>query len=234
MAVELPSGWIPKTRLGKAVAEGRITDIDQLFQEGINIREPEIIDALLPDLDSELMLIGGTSGKGGGIRRTPTRRTTRIHKSGRRFKTSVMVVVGSRNGYIGIGFAVGPVGKARDVIEKAKRKAKLNVIPVKRGCGSWECRCAGTHSIPIKTEGKCGSVKVELTPAPKGTGLVVNNEVKKMMRLAGIKDVRGKARGQTRSRINFMKAVFEALKKMNTVKLTEEQEKITGSKVGRV
>ena len=134
--VEVPEGWVPRTDLGRAVFEGRITDIEQIFREGHKIAESEIVDALLPNLENEIIMIGGTSGKGGGIRRTISRRTTRMHKSGRRFRVSVMVVVGNRNGYLGIGIASGPPNMHRGVINKALHKAKLNIIPITRGCGS--------------------------------------------------------------------------------------------------
>ena len=50
--------WVPKTGLGKKVKEGKITDIDQILDNGERILEPEIVDALLGDMDAELMMIG--------------------------------------------------------------------------------------------------------------------------------------------------------------------------------
>jgi len=90
----------------------------------------------------------------------------------------------------------------------------MKVIRIKRGCGSWECGCGGEHSIPYKTKGKSGSVCVVLMPAPKGLGLVANDELKKLLRLAGIKDVWVKTFGNTRMRINLIKAAFNALKNL--------------------
>ena len=87
---------------------------------------------------------------------------------------------------------------------------------MRRGCGSWECSCGEPHSIPFKVEGKAGSVRVTLLPAPKGVGLVIGDSAKVVLRLAGIKDIWSKTKGETRTTVNFVKAVYEALK--NTYK----------------
>jgi len=227
-------GWKPTTQLGREVLAGKVTSIDQLFEDGTKITEPGIVDSLLPGLGQEIILIGGSSGKGGGVRRTPSRRTSRMHKSGRRYKLSAMVVVGNGNGYVGLGYSRGPPGKHRDVVSKALAKAKLNLIPVMRGCGSWECRDASPHSIPLTVTGKSGSVRITLMPAPRGIGLVVSDEVKKVMRLAGIEDVWAKSRGQTSSRVNTIHAIFDALGKLNRTRMPEEAKGALGMKTGRV
>ena len=228
-----PGEWIPKTRLGKDIVSGKISDVEKIFADGKKISEAPIFDVLLPNLSSEIILVGGSAGKGGGIRRTPFKRTTRMHKSGRRFRISVMVAAGNGNGYLGVELAKGPPGRHKDVIEKATRKAKLRIIPIKRGCGSWECNCGTPHSIPYTVTGKSGSVIVELIPAPKGIGLCVSNEIKKMLKLAGIKDIWCKSRGNTKARVNFSRAVFNALKKLNRYKTQEEFDKASGSIIGR-
>jgi small subunit ribosomal protein S5 len=224
--------WIPKSDLGKEVMAGKEITIDDLFKNGIKIRESQIVDKLVSNLQSEIVMIGGSSGKGGGIKRTPSRRTVRMHKSGRRFRVSSMSVVGNSDGYVGCGLAVGPPGKNRNVMLKSLSKAKLSIIPVRRGCGSWECRCGGNHSIPFTVHGKCGSVKVTLIPAPKGLGLCVSDEVKKVMRLAGISDIWCKTRGQTRTRINLIRAVFDALQQLNSCRIQSAYQKATGMKLG--
>lgn len=228
-----PSAWMPKTRLGRDVSSGKIKSIEELFENGIKITEPGIVDALLPGLESDIILIGGSTGKGGGIRRTPSKRTTRMHKSGRRHHISVMVVAGNGNGYVGLGLARGLPGAHREVVEKALVKAKLNIIPIRRGCGSWECRCGTPHSIPFAVTGKTGSVRVTLLPAPKGLGLCVSDEVKKVVRLAGIKDLWCKSRGQTPSRINMIQAVFDALRKIDRYRMQPQFEQAVGAKLGR-
>ena len=117
---------------------------------------------------------------------------------------------------IGIGKGSGKEG--RRAVQKAVESAKLNLILVPRSCGSWECGCGDPHSIPFKAEGKAGSVRVTLLPAPKGIGLAVSDETKKMLRLAGVHDVWIKTLGATKTRYNLSKAVFDALRKLHDMK----------------
>ena len=208
--------WKPRTSLGKRVFEGTVTDIGEILDSGKKITEPEIVDKLVPNLKSEIILIGGRAGKGGGAKRIPVKMTATMHKSGRRFTASAFAVVGNEDGLIGIG--KGSALEARDAIAKSVQKAKLKIIKVKRGCGSWECGCGEPHSIPFKASGKAGSVRVELMPAPKGVGLVTDNESKKILRLAGIKDVWVKTFGNTSSRINLVSAIYGALKNLYVYK----------------
>lgn len=213
--------WKPKTSLGMAVAEGRIVSLDEIFSSGKKIKESQIIDKLVPNLKTDVIFIGGSPGKGGGIKRTPTRRTARMHRSGRRYRVSAFVIVGNGDGYIGAGRSVSTEHKV--AIDKATEVAKLNIIPVKRGCGSWECGCEQKHSIPAKVMGKSGSVRIELIPAPKGIGLCIPDEGKKMMRLTGIKDIWAKSFGNTGARVNYALALYDAFKKLNKMKMKHEE-----------
>jgi small subunit ribosomal protein S5 len=215
--------WKPKTELGKKVANGEITDIDIVFEKGWKIKEPEIVDRLLPGLERNILFIGGSPGKGGGVKRTSTRRTARMHRSGRRYRISACVVVGSP-GYIGVAKAVGV--EHSSAIEKATDAAKLNLIPIRRGCGSWECGCGGNHSIPFKIRGKSGAVTVELWPAPKGLGLCIGDEIKKILNLVGIKDIWSKVLGDTRTRYSYSLAIFGALKNLNKMKIPEKEKTV--------
>lgn len=208
--------WIPKTKLGKEVLNEQITSIDEIFEKGLKIREPEIVDKLLPNIKTEIMFVGGSPGKGGGVRRTPTKRTARMHRSGRRYKSSAIVVVGDSNGHLGIG--KGSAIENREAIAKATKSAKLNIAPIERGCGNWECKCGEKHSLPIKTEGKTGSVRIILLPAPRGIGLCMANEMKKILTLSGIKDVWSKSFGNIQNRTNMAFAIFEALKNVSKIK----------------
>ena len=209
---EIPE-WVPKTSLGKAVMKGKITDIGKVLDEGVRIRESEIVDILIPSIESELILIGGRPGKGGGIERTPLRISAKMHKSGRRYTVTAFAVVGNKDGIIGMG--KGRAKDSRGAINKAIKQAKLNLIKVPRGCGSWECGCGGPHSIPFRTEGKSGSVRITLMPAPRGIGLAVDDETKKVLNLAGISDVWGNTLGNTGTRINLITAAFNALKNLH-------------------
>ncbi len=224
--------WTPKTKLGKMVKEGKITDIKQIFESGLKIKEPEIVDFLLPDLKQELILIGGTPGKGGGIQRRVVRRTARVHASGKRMSFSVLSVIGNENGYLGIGF--GKSDDTKKAIAQAINKAKKNIFPIVRGCGSWYCACKRPHSIPFSVKGKKGSVRVTLLPAPRGLGLCAQDEIKKIFRLAGIKDIRMNSFGNTGARINFIYGVEDALKSLIRLKIKKEDYENKGIVVGAI
>ncbi|MDY6769803.1 MAG: 30S ribosomal protein S5 [Candidatus Nanohaloarchaea archaeon] len=224
--------WHPKTELGRKALKGEVTDISEVLRGQEKIREPEVVDQLVPDLDEEVILIGGTPGKGGGQQRIVSRRTVRMHKSGRRFNTKSMVVVGDHDGLIGV--AEGSADDTRDAIDKARDNAKLNLMEVRRGCGSWECSCGDPHSIPFTVEGKSGSVEVELKPAPRGIGRAASEEIRKVMDLAGIDDIWVKSRGNTKSRENHIKAVFDALEQLNELKTGEALEEQVGLVEGGV
>ncbi len=58
--------WNPKTSIGKKIKAGEITKIDEILDNGLKILEPEIVDVLLPNLKTELLLIGQSKGKFGG------------------------------------------------------------------------------------------------------------------------------------------------------------------------
>jgi len=207
--------WIPKTELGREVKAGKITNIDEIFASGRKIMEAEITDKLL-NLKTDLLKIGQSKGKFGGGKRRPWKQTQKKTQEGNTVTFAVMAVVGDENGYVGIGY-----GRAKETLpakEKAIRKAKLNIIKIKRGCGSYDCSCDEPHSIPLRISGKTGSVKVVFMPAPQGTGLVVGDEIKKILRLAGIKDIYSKTSGFVRSTINTSKAVIDALTKLNEIK----------------
>ncbi len=207
------AGWAPKTRLGKEVKEGKVKDINFIFDNNLKILEYQIIDKLLPNLESDLILIGQAKGKFGGGKRRIWRQTQKKSAEGNVPSFACMAVVGNVNGYVGVGY-----GKAKETLpakDKAIKKAKLNLIRIKRGCGSFDCTCNELHSIPIETIGKVGSVKIKLMPAPKGTGLVVDGECKKVLKLAGIKDIYSKSFGQTRTKFNMIKACIEALKNID-------------------
>jgi small subunit ribosomal protein S5 len=212
--------WNPKTELGEMVANGQITDIRDALNSDKKIMEPEIVDQLA-DLQEEVVLIGGTPGKGGGKRRTVSKRTARMHKSGARYNSKAMTILGGKNGVIGIG--MGESDDTRAAIDDANRRAKLNLIQVPRGNGSWEDQGNNDTSIPLAVEGKSGSVTVEVKPAPRGTGLAASDEVKKILKLAGIKNAWVKSRGTTRTRENLIKATFNALEKVGKYQRSDQK-----------
>jgi len=209
------ASWVPKTEIGKNVREGNEKNIDKILESGKRILEPEIIDLLL-NLENDLILIGQAKGKFGGGKRRAWRQTQRKTKEGNVLTFSAMAVVGDKNGHVGVGF-----GKAKETLpsrEKAIRTAKLNIIKVGRACAHFDCSCDDEHTVPYIVEGKSGSVTVKLMPAPQGTGLVVGDEIKKVLRLVGIKDVYGVTTGHTRTTFNLIRACVDALKKTTELK----------------
>ena len=239
--------WKPKTELGRKVKAEEIKSMDEVINSGKKILESEIIDALLTNLESDFIFIGQSKGKFGGGKRSIWRQTQKKTKEGNKPKFSTMIVVGNKDGYVGLG-----KGKAKETMparEKALRQAKLNIIKIIRGCGSWEGlpapnsipfavegKCGSVrirlmpapNSIPFAVEGKCGSVRIRLMPAPNGVGLCIENECKKMLALAGIKDIYSKTFGQTKVKINLLQACFSALKNLSSMKIDQDQMKRLG------
>lgn len=204
--------WEPKTILGRKVKDGKIKNIDEILDKNEKILEPEIVDLLL-NLKSDLILIGQAKGKFGGGKRRAWRQTQRKTEEGNVLKFSAMSVVGDENGHIGIG--KGNSVETLPARDKSAINAKLHIFKITRGCSTFDCECSQPHTIPFKISGKSGSVELRLIPAPQGTGLVVTNELKKVLKLAGIKDVYSKTMGQTRTTENLVKACIDALKKTN-------------------
>ena len=192
---EIVEEWEPKTRLGKEVLEGKITSIDEIFERGFIIREYQIVDRLLPDLEDQLLQI---------------KVVQKMSRAGRKRSFRATAAVGNRSGYIGIGES--KLKEAGPAIRKAILVAKLNVAPIKRGCGSWECNCGGVHSIPFKTTGSTGSTKIHLLPAPRGLGIASGKVSKTVIELAGIQDVWSRTSGSTSTKTNYIYATFKALK----------------------
>lgn len=219
--------WKPKTSLGIKVKNGEISSIDYALDKRIKILEPEIVDALLPNLATDLLMVGQSKGKFGGGQKRVFKQTQKKTQEGNKPKFATFAVVGNENGYVGIGY-----GKSKETVparEKAIRQAKLHVIKIRRSCGDWRCGCGDAHTVPFKVSGKAGSVELTLMPAPKGTGLKIEKECQKILKLAGVKDVWSKTEGQTRSKLNLLYACFEALQKLMDFKIN--QKNIESSKI---
>ena len=206
-----PVDWTPKTKLGKMVKTGQVTSMGDALQSGLPLRETEIVDILLPEVDDEVIDVNMVQ---------------RMTDSGRRIKFVITVAVGNNNGYVGLGQAKGKeVGSS---IRKAIDNAKLNMIEIRRGCGSWECGCGKAHTIPFGITGKSGSVEITLKPAPQGIGLATGNVAKKILTLAGVQDCWTFTRGKTKTTVNYAKAVFDALKENSEMRVMNNEIKKIG------
>ena len=209
--------WDPKTKLGKMVRGGKITTMNDALKTGLPIREPEIIDLLLPNIDDEVIDVNMVQ---------------RMTDSGRRVKFVITVAVGNNDGFVGFGQAKGKeVGSS---IRKAIENAKLNIIEIRRGCGSWECGCGKAHTVPFAVKGKSGSVEITLRPAPQGIGLATGDVAKKILTLAGVKDCWAFTMGKTKTTVNYAKAVFNALEQNAEMRVLSGQIKRVGIVSGSI
>jgi small subunit ribosomal protein S5 len=200
--------WIPKTNLGKMVKNGQINTMSDALKSGLPLRESEIVDILMPGLEDEVIDVNMVQ---------------RMTDSGRRVKFVITVAVGNSDGFIGLGQAKGKeVGSS---IRKAIENAKLNLVEIRRGCGSWECGCGKAHTVPFAVKGKSGSVEITLKPAPQGIGLATGDVAKKILRLAGIKDCWTFTKGKTKTTVNYAKAVFNALRENTQTRVMEDEVK---------
>tara|TARA_B100000927_G_scaffold170538_1_gene137502 strand:- start:3390 stop:4175 length:786 start_codon:yes stop_codon:yes gene_type:complete len=196
--------WQPRTRLGRMVMNGQILTYEEALSSGLPIREVEIVDALLPDITDDVLAVNMIQ---------------RMTDSGRRVRFNVLCAVGNGDGYVGLSVCKGK--EVASTIRKAIDKAKLNMIPVMRGNGSWESSEGPGTSVPFMVTGRSGSTRITLMPAPAGKGLVIGDYGRRVLTLAGVTDVWSRSSGQTRTTINFAKATFNALVELNKTRLTE-------------
>ncbi|MEK6875905.1 MAG: 30S ribosomal protein S5 [Nanoarchaeota archaeon] len=218
--------WKPKTSLGMKVKSGEIDSLEYVLDNRLRILEHEIVDVLMPNLVIDLLFVGQSKGKFGGGQKRVFRQTQKKTQEGNKPHFGTVAVLGNGDGYIGIGY-----GKSKETVparEKATRNAKQNIVKILRGCGSWQCGCKKPHSIPFAVEGRKGSVRIRLMPAPRGTGLSIEGECAKMLKIAGIKDIRSHTFGQTRTKVNLIYACFEALKKLSEIKIRDEDDEKLG------
>ena len=192
--------WNPKTGIGIKTKNGEINSLEEILESGKPILEPEIVDVLLKTMEVETLEVKSTQ---------------RVTDSGKRTKFRVVVVLGDKRGHVGIG--VGKSDELKPAMDYAVRDAKKHMISVGMGCGSWECKCAIKHSLPSKTAGKQGSTIVRLNPAPRGLGLAANGVVKKVLDMAGVKDIWSSTQGAGNV-YNVAIATINGLDHLNTLK----------------
>ena len=186
-------GWTPVTKLGRLVKDGKIKSIDEIFEFGIKIKEYQIVDHLLPELKEEVMTLQSVQKQ---------------TSAGQRTRMKAYVAIGDSNGHVGLG--VKCAKEVAEAIKGAMIQAKLAMIPVRRGY--WGATIGDVHTVPCKLTGACGSVRVRLVPAPRGTGIVAAPTPKKFLILAGIEDVFTQSTGHTKTLGNFVKATYDAVR----------------------
>jgi len=187
--------WVPVTKLGRLVKDGKVKSIEEIFLYSLPIKEYQIVDTLIgPALRDEVMKI------------MPVQKQT---TAGQRTRFKAYVAVGDGNGHIGLGLKCAK--EVATSIRGAIIHAKMNLIPVRRGY--WGANSGSPHTVPMKVTGKCGSVRVRLIPAPRGSGIVASVVPKKLLNMAGIEDVYSSSKGHTKTRGNLAIAVYAALSK---------------------
>lgn len=206
MTNQIENTWEPVTRLGHMVLNGEITSMVGALNSGLPLKEPEIVDHLLPGIEDRVLDINMVQ---------------RMTDSGRRVKFRCCVAIGDKSEFV--GYAQCRESQVGAGIQKAVAAAKLNIIQVPHGSGSWESRSVDPHSLAMKTKGKSGSVIVELFPAPAGLGLAAAPTVKTILELAGIQDAWTKSYGKTRTTMNLAKATFNALDNASRFRSTNNQ-----------
>ena len=190
--------WVPLTNLGRLVKLGEIKKLEQIFYHSIPIKEFQIIDYLMKannkTLQEECMKIKSVQKQ---------------TKAGQRTRFKAVVAVGDRDGHVGVGSKLAK--EVQVAMKGAVIAAKLNIIPIRRGY--WGGKIGKPHTIATKITGKCGSVRVRLVPAPRGTGIVGAYPTKKLLGFCGVEDIFSQSTGSTDTCENFVRAIYDALYK---------------------
>ena len=146
-------------------------------------------------------------------------RVTRVVKGGRRLRFRCLVAIGDRKGRVGVG-----IGKATEVvngIKKAVAKAKVDIIKVS---------ITDTDSIPHKVEIKHKAAKLFIMPAVPGTGVIAGGALRKILGLAGIKNVLSKNHG-TNNKVVTAQATILALQKLRPARNPKKNDSKSEKKV---
>jgi small subunit ribosomal protein S2e len=186
--------WVPCTKLGRLVKANQIKSLEEIYTHSLPIKEHQIIDHFIKELSDEVMKI------------MSVQKQTR---AGQRTRFKAIIAVGDRNGHVGLG--VKCAKEVQIAIQDGLKNAKLNIIPIRRGY--WGNKIGDVHTVPCKMTGKSGSVSIRLIPASRGVGVVGAPVSKKLLHFAGITDCYTSSTGQTRTRENFLKATYNALRR---------------------
>merc|ERR1719413_119400 len=145
--------WMPVTKLGRLVKEKKIETIEEIYLHSLPIKEYQIIDNFFAPgtLKDEVMKIHPVQ---------------KMSAAGQTNRFVCYVLVGDQNGHIGLGAKCAK--EVATAIRGGIIAAKLALTPVRRGY--WGGRLGLPHTVPMKVHGKCGSVRMRIIPAPRGTG----------------------------------------------------------------
>lgn len=137
-------------------------------------------------------------------------RVTKVVKGGRKLRFRATVAIGNKKNRVGLG-----MGKSHEVtgaIQKAIARAKKNMITV----------LLDGSTIPHDVYIKFKTSKILLMPAAPGTGIIAGGSIRKLLELAGVKDILGKALG-TNNKVCNAKATIELLKLLKATPVMEKK-----------
>jgi small subunit ribosomal protein S2e len=152
--------WTPKTKLGRLVKNNHIESLEEIYAHAIPIKEAEIVEQLISKKKDQKVELSDEVMKIISVQKQT--------KAGQRTRFKAIVAIGDHDGHVGLGIKVAK--EVQIAIKGALITAKLSLIPVRRGY--WGNKIGSVHTVPSKVTGKCGSVRVKLVPAPRGTGIV--------------------------------------------------------------
>ena len=147
------------------------------------------------------------------------KRVTKVVKGGRNMRFAALVVVGDKNGHVGAG--LGKAAEVPEAIRKAKEDAIKKLVKV-------DINEIG--SIPYDYTGKFSSASVLLKSSPEGTGIIAGGPARKVLELAGYKNIRTKSLGSNNKQ-NVVLATIEGLK---AIKSPEEIAKLRGKSLDEI
>ncbi|OHS94734.1 40S ribosomal protein S2 [Tritrichomonas foetus] len=134
----------------------------------------------------------------------PVQKQTR---AGQRTRFKACIAVGDGDGHIGLG--IKTAAEVANAIKGAMVYAKLSILPVR--LGYWGNKIGKPHTVPNTVTGKCGSIRMRLIPAPRGSGIVAGSVAKKLLAMAGFEDVFTSSIGHTKTTFNFLVATYKAI-----------------------
>lgn len=148
------------------------------------------------------------------------RRVTRVVAGGKRFSFRASVVLGDRNGRVGVG-----VGKGLDVagaVAKGKRAAEkeMFLVPLKDG-----------RTIPYDIECKYAASRIKLKPVEAGHGLIAGGSCRRVLELAGIKDISAKILSRTTNKLTNARVTIKALKSLKSPKQKKVSDHYSAAKI---
>ncbi len=132
------------------------------------------------------------------------KRVSKTVKGGRKMRFAALVVVGDKNGHVGVG--LGKAAEVPEAIRKAKEDAMKKVIEVPMN---------DLGSTPHDLTGFYGSSSVLLKTSPEGTGIIAGGPARIVLELAGYKNIRTKSLGSNNKQ-NVVMATLEGLKNLKT------------------